>query len=578
MKIRGTQLQVVLILFLFFPFAALAATPTIDSLSDTTLPRSGFIEVLGSGFGTSGELLIDGQPAIFASWNDTRVAAYVPETAGPGMVAVTVTSNGMTSNSVQFDVSMRQPDGRFQWRVRMDSFYSQVRPDVGPDGTIYAVDVHERLYAVSPDGAVLWVALDAGSKGVDVAADGTIYTGTENWVKAFNPDGSEKWTFTQDPRAFILIDVAQGPDGNVYGVASSGMGVFSLTPQGELRWINPEAYSRPITDYSEIVFGSGPDGQDQLYFFANGHARAVRLADGASIFTIGGISQGNLPAVSPLDDTLHFADKAYSPAGDLVWQFHEFLNGLQAVSNAGTHYNTTSMITPRLFAVEPDGSERWQAALQETAGTVDVDPTESVLVIGTSGVLTSPPAVLGVDTRNGATLWRAEFPAEEPDVPNPWTGGNGFNQFIDSKADFAADGSAAYLQTAIAPGGVVTDRAFLYAVDLDPTLAPPSELLRATDIWLKGVSGAGSNVVILAKITVQDENLAPVPLAIVDAEWTLPDGSTVTARARTNQRGIAWFRRSGEGGFYTITLTDMLKNGYSFDPDNSVLSQTIAWF
>ena len=111
------------------------------------------------------------------------------------------------------------------WRVRMDSPYSQVRPVVGPDGTIYAVDVYDTLYAVSPDGAVLWTVPDAGSKGVAVGADGTIYTGNENWIKAFHPDGTEKWTFVQNPRAFILLDVAVGPDGNVYGVASSGMGV-----------------------------------------------------------------------------------------------------------------------------------------------------------------------------------------------------------------------------------------------------------------------------------------------------------------------------------------------------------------
>jgi len=556
------------------PNGAAGGIPVIDSLGETSLSHSGFLEVFGASFGTSGELLVGGRPAVLATWTDTRIAAYVPEDAGPGSVLVEVITGGMGSNTVLLDVSPRAPGGRFPWRVRMDSFYSQVRPAVGPDGTIYAVDVHDRLYAVSPDGAVLWVVLDAGSKGVDVGADGTIYTGNEDRIKAFNPDGTEKWTFVQSPRAFILLDVAIGPDGNIYGVASSGLGVFSLTPEGVLRWTNPEAYSRLIVVYTEIVFGPGPDGQDQLYFAANSHTRAVRLSDGASIFLNGGVSR---LTVSPLDGTLHTAYTASAPDGTLVWQFHEFLNGLQAVSETGIHYNTTSLVTPRIFAVEPDGSERWQANLLESVGTVDVDPTESVLVLGTSGVLTSPAAVLGVDTRDGDILWRQELPTEDADVPNPWTGRNGFEQFIDSKADFTADGSTAYLQTAIAPGGVVTDRAFLYAVDLDPTLTSPSELLRSTAIQLSGRSRP-SGVIITGDVTVQDESLAPVSGAIVRVSWTLPDGSMIQRISRTNGQGRARLRVAREGGFYTLTVTGIFKPDYSFDPANSVLSQTIAWF
>ena len=60
--------------------------------------------------------------------------------------------------------------------------------------------------------------------------------------------------------------------------------VFSLTPQGMLRWTNPELYDRLIVDYAEIVFGPN-DNQQQLYFYANNHLRTVRL-DGASVFAI----------------------------------------------------------------------------------------------------------------------------------------------------------------------------------------------------------------------------------------------------------------------------------------------------
>ena len=94
------------------------------------------------------------------------------------------------------------------------------------------------------------------------------------------PSGS----FVQNPRAFICLGVSVGPDGNIYSVGTEGMGVFSLTPAGTLRWTNPEPYDRPIVDYGEIVFG--PNGSNQqLYFYANNHVRAVRL-DGNSVFTL----------------------------------------------------------------------------------------------------------------------------------------------------------------------------------------------------------------------------------------------------------------------------------------------------
>ena len=150
------------------------------------------------------------------------------------------------------------PEQHLSWRVELPGMYSMVRPVVGTDGTVYAVDVLDNLYAVAPDGTVGWTAADAGSKGVDVGPDGTIYTGNEDWIKAFNPDGSLKWTFVQNPRAFVFQDVAVGPDGNIYGLGTSGMGVFSLadTSTGpQLRWMTPTTSSTSTRMGSRGHFG-----------------------------------------------------------------------------------------------------------------------------------------------------------------------------------------------------------------------------------------------------------------------------------------------------------------------------------
>jgi hypothetical protein len=215
------------------------------------------------------------------------------------------------------------PEARLQWRVELPGPFSMVRPAVGPDGSIYAVDVNGNLVAVAPDGTVRWSASEAGGVGVDVGPDGTIYTGNENWIKAYNPNGSLKWTFTQSPRAHVFHDVAVGPDGHIYGLASSGMGVFSLddTPSGPVvRWTNAEPFVRLFVDYTEIAFGpTSGGGDEQMYFHVNDHTRSIRLSDGAEVFELFG--QNQAPKVSPFDGTWHVGYAAYNSSGSNIWTF-----------------------------------------------------------------------------------------------------------------------------------------------------------------------------------------------------------------------------------------------------------------
>ena len=131
--------------------------------------------------------------------------AYVPEATRLATVPVqVVNSSGLPSNTLNLTVTARQADGRANWRFRQNGPYSLVRPVIGPDGTVYSVDAFFHLYALSPDGGLKWVVRGAGNKGVAVGADGVIYVGSESDIKAYNPDGTLKWTFVQNPRAFIL--------------------------------------------------------------------------------------------------------------------------------------------------------------------------------------------------------------------------------------------------------------------------------------------------------------------------------------------------------------------------------------
>ncbi|MDH3526989.1 MAG: hypothetical protein OEM43_05750 [Gammaproteobacteria bacterium] len=457
-----------------------------------------------------------------------------------------------------------QPELHLKWRVELNGQYSLVRPVIGADGTVYAVDVADYLYAVAPDGTVLWEAAGAGSKGVDVGPDGTIYTGNEDWIKAYNPDGSLKWTFVQDPRAFVFQDVAVGPDGNIYGIGTSGMGVFSLadTPAGpELRWSTSEIYGRPFTSYTEIEFGPTADGQDeQLYFHANGFTRAVRLSDGAEIFR-GGVGNTN-PRVSAFDGTVHSSNSAFTPNAELVWAFEFPLasgTGAPALGPSGTHYAVNSNNV--LYAIDPFGVEERRFALDETVGMGDVDPTESFLLLETSSTQTYQPGFKAVAT-NGNPLWRMEFPDN----------GSGLNQFIGSRPAFTSNGETAYVTTAFAGTGA---RSYLNAIDTDPNAPSASTILRSVNFDMSSRSRRGT-VNVKGIATVTDQNRAVISGAVVDAVWTLPDGSTIAQTATTGGSGSAKFTVSDGEGLYRLTVTDITLTGYTFDPVHSILEG--SWY
>ncbi|HET7112503.1 MAG TPA: PQQ-binding-like beta-propeller repeat protein, partial [Pyrinomonadaceae bacterium] len=466
--------------------------------------------------------------------------------------------------------------GRVNWRFRMDAPYSMVRPAIGPDGTIYIVDVFEHLYALAPDGGLKWAANEAGDKGVAVGADGAIYVASENHIKAFNPDGSLKWTFVQNPRAFICLGVSVGPDGNIYSVGVQGLGVFSLTPAGQLRWAVPEPYDRRIVDYAEIVFGMNGSRQ-QLYFGANAHTRALRL-DGTPVFTLSGEFQ---PAIGP-DGSVHSALAAFTPNGTKIWNFispypyNDFSTA--DVGWNGVHYFTQNYI--RLFALNTDGSVCWQVTLNNIAGGPVVDPSNSILVLGGANTLNNPGTIQAVNASNGKALWLVTLPAEDPTTFNPSLGTLGYNQGVSTRGRFSPDGQTVYFMTYTATGDNNTSRSFLYSINtgLGTSVPPPpvqAQLLRSTDI-LFSTKLSRSTLTVSASVVVKDENGASVPNAAVAVTWRLPDGATQTQSATTSSSGVARFSTRGSRGTYTLTVNNITKTGYTFDPANSVLSKTMT--
>ncbi len=435
----------------FYLYGTTTGAGSIAALSATTLERSGYLEVTGTNFGSSGTALINGVSAPVADWQSTKIVCYVPESTQLATVPVqVVNTSGLPSNTLNLTVTARQADGRVNWRFRQNGPYSLVRPAIGPDGTVYSIDAFFHLYALAPDGGLKWLVRGAGDKGVAVGLDGIIYVGSESDIKAYNPDGTLKWDFVQNPRALILIGPSIGPDGNIYAVATEGLGVFSLTPSGALRWQQPETYRRPPVSYGEIVFG--PNGStQQLYFYANDHFRALTI-DGTSVFTIPGLF--GQPAVAP-DGTIHNSFSAYLPSGTLLWTFISpypyNLSSPPDIGSDGTHYFVQNTIQE--FALNTNGSQRWHLTVADYFGGPIVDPQNTQLILGSATTLNNAGYIISASAQDGHELWRVNLPAEA-----------GFNQSTDTRARFTIDGLTAYMLTYTATGDNNTSRSFVYAL------------------------------------------------------------------------------------------------------------------
>ena len=587
----------------FSLFGNVTAPGTVDRVSATTVARSGFLEIFGTNFGSDGQVFIGGVAAPVASWSSTRIIAYVPETAPLTTVPVQVITAPGASNTKSVTVTTRPAaDGRVNWRFRMNGPYSEVRPVVAPDGTVYTIDGFGHLYALKPDGGLKWLVRGAGDKGVAVGSDGSIYVASESFVNAYDSGGTLKWSFVQNPRAMICIGIAVGPDGNIYSVGTEGLGVFSLTPQGTLRWTTPEGYSRPIVDYGEIVFGPN-GGRQQLYFYANDHIRAVGL-DGSPGFSIpGGLAHlraGFQPAVAP-DGAIHTALNAFSPSGRALWTFATPypLNVFTPadIGSDGIHYFGQNLA--QLLALNPNGSQRWNTAISGNVAGPVVDPFNSQLIMGSSETGDHAGYVLSASAADGHELWRVMLPIEDPAVFNSTVGIFGFNQFVDTRARWSRDGSTAYIITATATGDNNTSKAFLYSLNATlgstptatpspaptakpspvPTATPAPTISPASSVRCAEIAMTAklvkSSVRVIATTSIRNGMGSTVAGATVDIKWTLPNGSTLNASGTTDSLGNATFNVRSSRGTYTVTVIGVRKSGCTFDAATSVLTRSI---
>ena len=487
----------------------------IASISSSVVERSNRVLINGNNFGATrgaGKVEIGDVTAHISRWTDTLISAYVPENTPVGNNTIRVVQNRDTSNQLPVTIAARpSAANRVKWRFTMDAMYANTRAATAADGTVYVNDVAGALYALTADGGLKWIyraGLRGGYGPVAVGTDGTVYVaslvprpdgvlGNVGAIHAVNPDGTEKWVF-DNTWGTIIAGPSIGPNGNIYAIAeaNSGIGLFALTPAGNLVFSTGRFFARyGIGHGQEIIFDS-----DQLYFGFNWEEKMHAYShDGNHRFSVHAFSPDEpFQVAQGPNGNLHIHTflmgvgkglGAYDRQGKFLWNFYEFPGNAQTVADVGAD-NTIYMVrnASYLLAFNPDGSVKWRHTdLKELKDPV-VSPNNSLILMGGRLSYREANFFRAVST-SGEKLWQIQLPVE------PGFGEYG-HVYPMWRARFTPDGNTAYIGTTILGNGdAAHPYSYFYAVDTTagniPVNAPPAVSItspKAGDFFPNGTS------------------------------------------------------------------------------------------
>ncbi|MHB0870067.1 MAG: outer membrane protein assembly factor BamB family protein, partial [Chloroflexota bacterium] len=244
-------------------------------------------------------------------------------------------------------------------------------PTVASDGTLYLTSENDYIYALNPDGSILWYFLsDHLHTPVSISPDGTTvhFTSESGHIYALDRmTGDLKWSYQLAPRGVYAtgrrIPVVYDTQGNLYFGWQSG--VWSLTPAGQKRW---------------SIHGLGPGP------YVVGPTVA---SDGTMYF----VSATNLMAIGM--------------NGTLKWQFTlgNAFDRTPVLGTDGTIYLGAD--DGHIYAVNPNGTLKWkQQYVTKTGWACGVKSNLLLDAAGTLYFLGKDSFVYAVDSQSRAVLWR----------------------------------------------------------------------------------------------------------------------------------------------------------------------------
>jgi outer membrane protein assembly factor BamB len=242
---------------------------------------------------------------------------------------------------------------------------------VGPDGTIYAPDINNNIYALNPNGTLKWMKngfTQPQGTGLALDSGGIIYTVSSEtnanpfYLTALMPDGTIKWQCTPPTNFCFGFTPEIGPDGTVYAATyysgnspynSQSDLLLAITPDGTIKWIFP-LDAGGLYDGSPCAIAS--DGEIYVTSSANGIVYSLAPNGTINWAYQTSINSGGLkaPIIGP-DGTIYVAGSNddggnnlllafYGPAPIACGQWPEFRGN----SRGTAAFATTPMSSPKM--------------------------------------------------------------------------------------------------------------------------------------------------------------------------------------------------------------------------------------
>jgi len=342
---------------------------------------------------------------------------------------------------------------RILWRFEMDTAISGWEVSVGPDGTIYTSD-DTKLYAINPDGSVKWTTTTVrDNTPIDFLPDGTLITRFEHTIYALDPGGNTIWTFTSPGNtgwSEVVVGPTVGPDGNIYAVSglhdAEGLGAFSLTPQGELRW--NDGGSPPMAPLNGDSGGPVYFTQERLIF-------PFEITEGGRVYGYDFTGQQTLyvdftclgiPRTDPLNRLLLASgcgiEALEQDGNEIYWRVQFGAVNLPTASGAdGTAYSSSWF--GDVNAINVDGTIKWTSSTATDAMKMLVARQDVGRLVYSGGDYGRQDFVAGVNTDDGTRLWLVDMLQTDGHNEHIWT----------QRAPTSADGNVVYFTTNFSSNG-----------------------------------------------------------------------------------------------------------------------------
>ncbi len=239
-------------------------------------------------------------------------------------------------------------DGTEKWKADYTDGRIAAPPAIGPSGEIIIVTTMREVFAINPaDGSVNWQYSFSGGEdegGAVIDADGSVFV-RGGKLKKLTPGGTEEWEFQNGSSVYSSAII--GNDGTIYIAGNSDKTLYALDADGNEKWhfaAGDKIYGAPVT---------GPDGT--IYFFSfDGYIHAVNK-DGS--------------------EKWQFSERFQAFFGDLKSTPVVGADSVVYFSGIMTDYSS------RLFAIAPDGSTLWSAAMSDGLRFLATISRDSLLLV-----------------------------------------------------------------------------------------------------------------------------------------------------------------------------------------------------